>query len=398
MLCVVLVWHLFCIYCVHLLCFLIVSPGQTSIFLNYIALAKSKLDLVPDNADVKIISWNVKGMNQAIKRKRVLSHLQHLGVGIAFLQETHLRNCDQSKIHKEWVGQMFHSQFNCKGRGVAILIHRKIPFIVSDTILDPNGRYVMVVGELSQLRLVLVNIYGPNFDDENFYKKMLSSIPNLDSYHLVMSGDYNLVMDSVWDRSSHSLLRPSKSVQTIQSFVEAHKLVDPWRFKYPTKREYSFYSNVHKSFSRIDFFLVDPYLLSAITDCKYDPIVISDHAPVSIKVTLPTLRTKRTWQLDPLLLADSDSVKFITEQIDFFLQVNRTDGISASTLWETLKAYLRGQIISRSAYMRKKHYKKIEELSLEVKTLDGLISGSPTPDLIKRRVALQTEIDLLTTA
>lgn len=144
---------------------------------------------------------------------------------------------------------------------MAILIHRKIPFIVSDTILDPNGRYVMVVGELSQLSLVLVNIYGPNFDDENFYKKMLSSIPNLDnldSYHLIMSGDYKLVMDSVWDRSSQSLLRLSKSVQTIQSFVEAHKLVDPWRFKYPTRREYSFYSNVHKSFSRIDFFLVGP--------------------------------------------------------------------------------------------------------------------------------------------
>lgn len=83
--------------------------------MNYIVLTKSRLDPDPDNADVKIISWNVKGMNQAIKRKRVISHLQHLGVGIAFLQETHLRNCDQSKIRKEWVGQMFHSQFNCKG-------------------------------------------------------------------------------------------------------------------------------------------------------------------------------------------------------------------------------------------------------------------------------------------
>ena len=88
---------------------------------------------------------------------------------------------------------------------------------------------------------------------------------------------------------------------------------------------------------------------------------------------------------------------FITEQIDFFLQVNRTDGISASTLWETLKAYLRGQIISRSAHIRKMKYKNIEELSLEVKTLDGLIAGSPTPDLIRRRVGIQTEIDLLTT-
>ena len=217
-------------------------------------MTQSNSHLVPGKDDMKIIRWNVKGLNQAIKRKIVLSHLQYLGVGIAFLQETHLQNRDHSKIHKEWVGQMFHSQFNCKGRGVAILIHKKIPFAVSNTILDPNGRYVMVVRELFQLRLVLVNIYGPNFDDDNFFKKMLSLIRNLDSHHLIMSGDYNLVIDSVRDRSSQSVPRPSKSVQTIQLFIDIYKLIDPWRFKHPTKREYSYYPNVHKSFSRIDFF------------------------------------------------------------------------------------------------------------------------------------------------
>ena len=192
--------------------------------------------------------------NQEKKGSLSPTILQYLGVGIAFLQETHLQNRDHSKIHKEWVGQMFHSQFNCKGRGVAILIHKKIPFAVSNAILDPNGRYVMVVGEMFQLRLMLVNIYGPNFDDDNFFKKMLSLIPNLDSHHLIMSGDYNLVIDSVRDRSSQSVPRPSKSVQTIQLFIDIYKLIDPWRFKHPTKREYSYYPNVHKSFSRIDFF------------------------------------------------------------------------------------------------------------------------------------------------
>jgi len=64
---------------------------------------------------------------------------------------------------------------------------------------------------------------------------------------------------------------------------------------------------------------------------------------------------------------------------------------------KTLKEYLRGQIISFSAHIRKMKYKNIEELSSEIKTLDGLIAASPTPDLIRRRVGLQTEIDLLTT-
>ena len=93
---------------------------------------------------------------------------------------------------------------------------------MSNAILDPNGRYVMVVGEMFQLRLMLVNIYGPNFDDDNFLKTMLSLILNLDSHHLIMSGDYKLVIDSVWDRSSQSVPRPSKSVQTFQLFIDIY--------------------------------------------------------------------------------------------------------------------------------------------------------------------------------
>uniref|UniRef100_A0A1A8A3J2 exodeoxyribonuclease III n=1 Tax=Nothobranchius furzeri TaxID=105023 RepID=A0A1A8A3J2_NOTFU len=258
-------------------------------------MAQSNSNLIPSKDYLKIISWNVKGLNQAIKSKRVFSHFQHLRVGIAFLQETHLQKRDQTKIHRELVGQLFHSQFNSKGRGVAILIHKNIPFVVSDTILDPNGRYVIVVGQLFQLSLVLVNIYGPNFDYENIFKKLFSCIPSLDSHHLIMAGDYNLVINSVLDRSSESVHRPSKSLHTVQSFIDTHKLIDPWRFEYPIKREYSYYPNVHKSFSRIDFFLVDPYLLSDIIECEDDTIIISDHAPVSIKMTLPTQRTKRTW-------------------------------------------------------------------------------------------------------
>lgn len=123
-------------------------------------------------------------------------------------------------------------------------------------------------------------------------------------------------------------------------------------------------------FTELIFFLVDPYLLNAITDCKYSSIIISDQAPVSIKVTLPTHRTKRT-------------------STSWLCQVNRTGDISSSIPWQTLKANLRGQIISRSSHKSKTNNKKINDLSSERKTRDGLISISPT---------IQTEIDLLTSS
>lgn len=42
------------------------------------------------NCDVPFVSWNVKSLNHPIKRKKVLTYLSKLKVGIAFLQETHL--------------------------------------------------------------------------------------------------------------------------------------------------------------------------------------------------------------------------------------------------------------------------------------------------------------------
>lgn len=353
--------------------------------------------VIPDSRDVNVISWNVKGVNYNVKRKKVLSHLQHLEVGIAMLQETHLRNKDHVRIHRDWVGQVFHSKFDSKSRGAAILIHKNIHFNATNTISDPNGRYVMVVGKLFKLPVILVSIYAPNFDDHCFFERMFSSIPNLDSHHLILSGNYNLVMDPVLDRSSHATSKLTKSAQTLQAFTDTHKLINPWRFKNPSKREYSFFSSVHKSFSRTDFFRVDPFLLNAISDCKYNSIMISDHAPIGMTIKLQSQRSRWPWRLGPFLLADSDFAEFISEQTDFYLETNQTDDISASTLWKALKVYLGGQIIAHNAHTRKIHHNDIMDMSSRIKTLDDLISTSPTPNLIKTRIALQTEADLLST-
>ncbi len=51
-----------------------------------------------EGAVTKIASWNVRGLNNLIKRNKVFSHLSELKTEIAFLQETHLLNRDQSRL------------------------------------------------------------------------------------------------------------------------------------------------------------------------------------------------------------------------------------------------------------------------------------------------------------
>lgn len=98
--------------------------------------------------ELRFLSWNVKGLNHPVKRNRVLAHLRQLKAEVAFLQETHLRTVDHNHLNHGWKGQIFHSSFQAKARGVAILINTNVPFVPKDIISDKNGRYIIVVGTL----------------------------------------------------------------------------------------------------------------------------------------------------------------------------------------------------------------------------------------------------------
>lgn len=103
-----------------------------------------------------MLTWNVggRGVNGAIKRTRVLAHIKDLKADVIFIQETHLRNISQKQlINQPWIGSVFHSQFDNKTRGAAILIKKNVPFNMSETIVDNNGRYIIVVGTLYQKQL-----------------------------------------------------------------------------------------------------------------------------------------------------------------------------------------------------------------------------------------------------
>lgn len=305
---------------------------------------------------VNFISWNVRGINHPIKCNRVLTHLSHLKVNIAFLQETHLKNADHLKIKKQLVGQIFHSKFNCKARGTAILIHKSIPFIVSNVISDPNGRYVVVTGSLFNTPLILANVYAPNWDDIDFFRKFLHSLPNMDTHQLILGGDMNTVMSPSLDRSSTKTLSSSKSSLVLQSYLDTYGVVDVWRFLFPSTSQYSFFSPVYQTYSRIDYFFVDKKLLSKVRSCTYSGIVISDHSPLLLELSFPNQKCMYSWRLNPLLLSDESFVKYISEQIDIFLKTNITTDVTYGTIWESLKAYLRGHIISYCSFTDKEKH------------------------------------------
>ena len=77
-----------------------------------------------------------------------------------------------------------------------------------------------------------------------------------------------------------------------------------------------------------------------ITQIDSNSIVVSDHCPLLLKLRFPeNVLPQRTWRLNSRLLADKD---FINTHIDLFLETNESPQISYGTLWETMKANVRG--------------------------------------------------------
>ena len=92
---------------------------------------------------------------------------------IAFLQETHLCTSDVSRLKRGWVGHLFHSKFNGRARGAAILIRKNIAFELLSSIADPNGRYVIVSGLIQNILVVLACVYAPNWDESIYFQILL---------------------------------------------------------------------------------------------------------------------------------------------------------------------------------------------------------------------------------
>lgn len=315
-------------------------------------------------SDLKIVSLNVKGINNVIKRQKILTFLRKENTKIALLSETHLNDIEHLKLRRAWVGQVFYSSHNSKSRGVAILIHRSLPFTLEKTISDNDGRYVLISGYLYGEQILIGCIYGPNIYEATFLPKLLSDVTSVHTPYTVLGGDFNCIHDPCVDQSPPRLNSTSRKSLRLREFCHDLELFDTWRVTNPRERDYTFFSQPHQTFSRIDFFLSSRMVLDRVRECSTGTCTISDHSHVSLCISPPYADpASRHWRMNPSLLSDPSFIDYITDQWNIFIDTNKTPEINPSLLWETAKAYIRGSIISYTTAQKKAAIK--EQLNLE---------------------------------
>uniref|UniRef100_A0A9J8AIQ2 Reverse transcriptase domain-containing protein n=1 Tax=Cyprinus carpio carpio TaxID=630221 RepID=A0A9J8AIQ2_CYPCA len=322
--------------------------------------------------DITLASWNVRGLNSQAKRAKVFSYLRSISADIFFLQETHIKNGEQNRLKCNWISQVFQSTFTCRARGVSILFRNSVPFKHISTLTDPNGRYVLVTGIIASQHFTFLNLYAPNYDDPAFFRKVFNLLPSQTDTHFIVGGDFNCILDPVLDkfpvRSDSSL----NSTSVIKYLSESLDIVDIWRVQHPADKEYSFFSNVHKSYSRIDFFFIDSKLLSNVSSSKYHNILISDHSAVTVSLDFGWAKPSYNWRFNTCLLSDEKFSQHILDSLTEFIDINDKGDVSDSVLWETFKVVMRGHIISYESAVKKHRQKRLVEIDARLAQLEKL--------------------------
>lgn len=114
---------------------------------------------------------------------------------------------------------MFHSTFNSKAKGVAILINKIVQFSASEVKMDKNETYLIIVGSLYNVPVLLVNVYVPNVDCTGFINILLSNLPFLDTRLLAQGSDLNCVIDPLLDRLNPLTLTQSAMSKSVSEFM-----------------------------------------------------------------------------------------------------------------------------------------------------------------------------------
>lgn len=79
------------------------------------------------------------------------------------------------------------------------------------------------------------------------------------------------------------------------------------------------------------------------------------------------------------------------------METNQNSQTSKGCLWETLKAYLRGIIISYTAHANKESAKHLSEIERRIRIIDHKFSMMPSENLYRERITLQSEYDIIIT-
>ena len=191
------------------------------------------------NDALNVYSMNCQGLRNKNKRYDVINYLKSLNSDILCLQDTHLKTMETNFLQEFWDGKVVLNGFSTNSRGVGILFNHAIQYDILQVLRDENGNMLTVLMEYSNKKILLINAYGPNTDNQTFFQKVNDHIDAIEHDYFILCGDLNVTLDPSMDTYNYVRQNNLKSRDTLLKVMDSCSLVDIYRHFKPDSRRYT---------------------------------------------------------------------------------------------------------------------------------------------------------------
>ena len=323
------------------------------------------------NQGPRVGSINCNGMRNRLKRDSVLHWLQAKPDDILFLQETHSTPDVENEWRRSWEGHIYFNHGASNSTGVCILVKRRATHVkVCKHVIVEPGRVHYLEIEIDQINYCLVNMYAPNNDDLPLFERVFLDVlgrPRND--FLIMSGDWNTVLDNNLDKQGGSRVHANtKTHEFLNQMISDYGICDVFRVTRGGEKLYTHFNKKCKTATRLDFFLIDDSLVNFPTcTTNISHGFMSDHSYVSLNIQGSRIVPGRGyWKLNNSHLEDPEFVNGVNSIIE---DTTGNSFDSYGGLWDVVKFRIKDFAIQFGSKKKKERSREKEKLLKEIENL-----------------------------
>ena len=337
---------------------------------------------------ISIISFNCQGIRNKGKRYDVINYLQNTGAKIICLQDTHLIQTDMATLKNDWNGNIYLNGSKTNARGVAILISNSLEYKITHTEMDAVGNMLLLDITVCNIKIRLLNIYGPNTDDPNFFVEMEKYLSKHDQSYIIWCGDFNLTLNPKLDSYNYVTINNPRSRTILLDIINRLNLADAYQYFHPISKCFTWRRRNPLKQSRLDYFLISSPLTDLISNIEIRAGYKSDHSILYMSILINKFeRGKGVWKFNTELLKDESYLKLVKECImdekrKYAVPVYNLHNLETiddaeihltvdfDIFMEMLLLRIRGETIKYANYIKKKMSENEKILISKIQTLE----------------------------
>ena len=216
----------------------------------------------------------------------------------------------------EWGFECIFNSYSSQSRGVATLLNNTFEYKIHTIFRYEGGHFLIVDITICNMRFTLVNVYGPNTDDPNFYQLILQKVKLLNNKYCLFGGDWNLVLNPDIDTYNYKNINNPKSRDKVLEMIGELDLIDIWRDHNPDSHTFTWKRNTPIKQARLDFFLISDAMFSSVIKADIHCRYRTDHSIISLNFEFDKNVNHSTyWKFNNSLLKNKNYVKAIKNVI-----------------------------------------------------------------------------------